>query len=342
MLEKFKTDFESLSIKSMRFHIVGPAPKDSDKPIFKELKPVHFEPHSEFFKARIRDCLAGNLHYFDPDSDTLADLRSIVAGSRGLGVASIRLAKRFSQMHARQSMNGVFMLVKLQSDAELYFSLMKFDDQDVLGYREREGQTVLTKLQQTFVEDKAAMQKVAIARLSDSANVPLLVLERSDRKNGTDFFRRFLGASRKFEESELTKRLLRAVSKTKRELTGRVDWDLLRSANSRAAQYMRAAEGIEENDLSLFATAVFGTDGDGEVLEELHRQLRKQGISGESFSFDKSAVPEPRRKVIRTKEDISISYTLEQKDRISRSVDGADTLITIRTAGIVDDDAETD
>jgi hypothetical protein len=329
-------DPSRLHIHRMHFHIVGPPTKPDSSPIFTELGEVDHRGFEDFFLARVIESSYGNRFHFSTKSRTLDSLRKLLNGQSNIQKVSAELAQQFATYHTRQMSVGVFMLIDLFCDNQAFHALLKFDDKEVLGYRRENTKTVLKRLERTFVEDKNAMQKVAIARMSLGVpQPPVLVLERSNRKVGTEYFRNFLGIDRVYDNSELTKILDRVVQQTKSDLTGQVDAKRLRDAVSRARHYMLEGDGFDEDICNDFITYVFGPDTDGTVINTFKECLTRSGIAGESFQFDKKAVERPRMRRLRTVEDIEVTYAKHMEHLVEILDNGQ---ILIKTEGVKDRD----
>lgn len=220
-------DLDRLRLQRMHFHIIAPPRRQDEDFRLEELGDVDPEGFEDFFLERVRASRSGNEFVFNPQSVTLGWLRRLARSEDSIGNVASALARAFGLHHTKQMNAGVFMLLDVTHGQTNFYALLKFDDQAVLRFRGDHGRTVLEHLRRTFVEDERAMQKVAIARMQLRGDVPLLVLERSDRRNGTAYFRGFLDATRRFSDAELTQRTEQALRDAHAGLVGVVDREQL-------------------------------------------------------------------------------------------------------------------
>lgn len=331
-------DLKKLTLRQMHFHIVGPPKVKGAEPVLEILGEVEHKGFEEFFLARVRESAKGNRFRFDPKSPTLALLRRLQKKEQKISSVAEDLARRFSKEHTMQMSAGVFMLFDIAHQDTTYHAIMKFDDQEVLAYRKEKSRTILHRLEKTFVQDERAMQKVAIARMKKKGEVELLVLERSNRRLGTEYFKRFLDVTRVWTDTELTQRFEEAVSKTVTEVRRELPAGQVNMALSRARQYMLDGEGLDENKLDEFRRVVFGPDENGIIERAFNQNLTSLGVDGEAFDFDKEIVTKPRTRSIVTEERIVVKYTEDQEGLIDRSNPKR---IVITTTGIKSVDDET-
>ncbi len=95
---------------------------------------------------------------------------------------------------------------------ELLF-LVKLDHKKVYEYKLKGNKALLTEVQNTFVEDKSAIQKVALIDISEKVVWDVLVYDRSKPTSITDYFRNFLSVNERETELILTGKAISLVNR---------------------------------------------------------------------------------------------------------------------------------
>lgn len=251
-----------------------------------------------FFRERLAQAAEGTQYLFtDPHASTPARCARILENpdEHFLG-ESIGLAQDFLNQHRRNMSNGVFVVAVVHLDRENeripLISLIKMDHTRVLEYlTERTEGGLVAKLQEvlnTFVEDKSALQKVALIDAGEYYAWDVLAKERRSSEAITDYFKGFLSVKEREDPSHWTRQAISAVTswalENKAELPDDQDPS---SFKARAISYMETH-------------GEFGTDGflDMVVLDDdpdrrqvlrdgLYDRLAEKGVAGQTF------VPKP-------------------------------------------------
>ena len=340
------SELDGISIQRMIFHVVGPS--DEDFQLMDEIDASGFE---SFFLARIRETNVGNrFNFIGGNVGVLPALRSIAEDSNNFVQRSKELTEVFQNGHkgAPHSSKGAFIVAQLGGLTTPAFALIKFDDQKVLRYQQTmtDGRVraKVTEIDNTFVEDRKAMQKSALV-VFDSDTGSLAVYDRTNRSNITEYFKTFLGARRLWTPSDATDRLVKSLAATVAEHRQLMPEDVRRAWRKNLHEATRSRDTVEPgDDLNVFGAQIFGPFWQNEEFrKDIDRELHRNRISGEVIEIDKSRIKPPQVRRLRTRENIWIVYPKQLDDagttvvNVDRCADGSAT-ITIRTQGIVDDE----
>lgn len=330
---------ESLRIERMIFHVVGPEPEHLV--LLQEMEPG---PHADFFLDRIRSTNGGMMFDFVESSNLLLKLRAIEADASQFAVCTQHLAETFKLGHGRNASAGVFMVFTLSAATERFYALVKYDHETVLSYKIEETpegrKAAIAALHDTFVKAPDALQKSAIVRLIGEGG-ELCIRDRSAPTRGSQYFTTFLGARRRFESTQLTKKLCEIAKAVARSNSKILAPDVLRNLNRRIYDVVQASDGFDPANKEPFLAAVYGPlPADSKIRTDFDRALKAERIESESFDFERNAVARPGKQHIVTDEGIEVIWDRQYDDKIRRdSLPGGGTRITIETSGVrVDDD----
>ncbi|HPQ25071.1 MAG TPA: nucleoid-associated protein [Gammaproteobacteria bacterium] len=256
---------------------------------------------------------------------------------------SIGLAQDFLNHHRRNMSDGVFIvaLVDIQRGAEQIplISLIKIDHTRVLEYQTQETATgLVAKLHEvinTFVEDKKALQKVALLDHGQSYGWDVLASDRNSPDKISEYFRKFLSVTEREHDSHWTREAVRAVTAWAFENEGALSDD---------------ASGYKHRAITYMDThAVFETDGFIDmVLNEgdpqrraqlhasLHDGLAHRGIAGQTFSPKPGSLTKTaKRNKWVTVEGVTVEWEgdADAAGVAFEELDGGRTRIVIDTSG---------
>lgn len=329
----------SLRIERMIFHVVGPEPEQLV--LLEEMEPGL---HADFFLDRIRSTNGGMMFDFVESSTLLLKLRVIEADASQFTVCTQHLAEAFKLVHGRNASAGVFMVFTLSAAEQRFYALVKYDHETVLAYKIEETpegrKAAIAALHDTFVKAPDALQKSAIVRLSDEGG-ELCIRDRSAPTRGSKYFTAFLGARRRFESIQLTKKLCEIAKSVARGNSKILAPDVLRNLNRRIYEVVQTSDGFDPANKEPFLAAVYGPlPADSKVRLDFDRALKSERIDSESFDFERSAIARPVKQHIVTDEGIEVIWDRQYDDKIRRKdLPGGGTRITIETSGVrVDDD----
>lgn len=319
-------DFDSinLTIDRMVFHLVGP--RDEHFVRLEEIRPGRFAP---FFLDRVRSVSGGIPYLFSDASATRERLARIAADERQFQSESERLAADFQRRHGGSTAPGAFLLFYLASGTNRFFALLKYDDETVLTYDFVEGvegrkRVTLDALERTFVQNKSALQKAALIRLTRDGG-ELVVLDRQNQQKVARYFEGFLDATRVFENAELTAKLVevtRAVIRENREL---VPEEVFKEVSRRTYEAAAAGGAIDFDRQVTFLEMILGQQlaADSPLAAKFASGLRKARIDSTPITLDVSSVTRPTTRKLTTSKNIQIrvpidvsSFVKVEKDRI--------------------------
>jgi len=328
-------ELDRISIEKMIFHVVGPLQGNAPL-ILEEISPPQ---HTAFFLDRILSIASGSRFRFQQHSDFREELVKVNDGATDFAGMSRILAGRFQDEHKGTTKDGVFLVFRLRFGRDHAYAVVKYDHDPVVSYEidGRSGRNIpnLTELTHTFVKKPEAMQKSALIRLGRDGD-QVAVRDRSARDGITDYFRAFLGVRREYERDELTKRLHDAVVNTYRAHESDIPPQIAGTFRQRLFDRLSAGGTFGEDDAAALLTDAFGNAGTSEAIRQTFaRQLKALKIDGESFAFSAARLKPPNMRRMITEEGIRIILPEELKDRVKEETQGAETVIMIRTAGVV-------
>jgi hypothetical protein len=284
----------ALAIERMVFHLVGP--QESDLVRLEAVEPGRF---AQFFLDRIRSVNAGAPYVFSDASETRKSLGRIDLDGDLFQEESERLAEDFQRKHVGTAATGAFLVFVLKVGADRAFALLKYDDETVLTYEMSEGaggrkRVSLDAVERTFVQNREALQKSALVRLTDSGG-ELTVLDRRNQQKVARYFESFLDAVRVREDAELTEKLVevtREVLKANKDL---VQPEVYREMNKRTFDAASAGGHLAVDDQKSFLEVVVGRklpDSDP-LVARYQSALRKARIDGVPVALDAAKVRPP-------------------------------------------------
>lgn len=338
-----------MTIQRMIFHVVGPS--DDDFQLMDEIDASGFD---DFFLARIRETNVGNrFNFIGPDAGVCPSLKSIANDAAKFVDRTKQLTESFQSGHkgAPMSSRGAFIVAELGGLNMPAFALIKFDDQTVLRYQQTtkaDGRirAKVTEVDNTFIEDRKAMQKSALILLDDSQDGgQLAVYDRVNKRNVSEYFKTFLGVRRLYTPTDATGRLVDALSASVSKFAKLMPDSVKSNWRKKLHEAVQARETIEPGeDLNVFGSQVFGAFWQDESFrKQVDRSLHQKRISGEVIEIDKERVKPPPMRRLKTRENVLIIYPKQLDEAgdslvsVDRQADGRAT-ITIRTLGIEDDD----
>lgn len=338
---------DGITIQRMIFHVVGPT--DEDFQLMDEIDASGFE---SFFLARIRETNVGNrFNFIGPDAGVCPSLRSIATDADKFVERTKQLTESFQSGHkgAPLSSRGAFIIAQLAGLDVAAFALIKLDDQTVLRYQQTEKadgsiRAKVTEVDNTFIEDRKAMQKSALILLNVDGG-ELAVFDRVNKLNVSEYFKTFLGVKRLYTSTDATGRLVDALAASVDKFKTSMPEPIKRNWRKNLHEAVQARDAIEPGeDLNVFGSQVFGAFWqDGNFRKQVDRSLHQKRISGEVIEIDKERVKPPPMRRLRTRENVLIIYPKQLDEagqplvKVNKHLDGSAT-ITIKTQGIDDDD----
>ena len=333
-------DIGTLTIKRMIFHVVG---KNLPGPILlSEISPPAF---TDFFLARVKSAMTGNLFEFKSTSNTEKILREISKDGLTFAINSQLLAADFQTRHSGTTSAGVFFLFELGYKInQTIYALIKYDNEDVVRYVVGKGNLPvpsLERFQESFVRKADAMQKIALIYLTEAQGGKIIVRDRSNTSHISDYFEGFLDVRRINSPAEMSVKVVDALKQTFKKHKDILPPEVQRSGVSRIYEAMGQADSVfgPENCEAMLG-AIFGNlAADSPLLKTLRRELKERGVADETFKVDRTKIPKPKRHVMETAEGIQIKYDDGKRPNIRNLPDGRKEIV-ITTAKVTRDDLE--
>lgn len=332
-------ELATLHIEQSVFHIVGPREEH-----FQLLTAFDAGRHSPFFLGRVRSVNSGNSYEFLPDAPVRAQLARITRDSGRFQEESENVAAAFDQAHGGATAVGAFLLLALSFRGGRAFALLKFEDEKVLSYhydppraRGTRPRPTFGEIERTFVQNRNALQKAALIRLSRTGDDICVVDRQNPPQRPAAYFEQFLRARRKRTEDDMTKALIdmtRNVAQKHRESVPR---EALRNLSQRLYDASQSGGAIDGENIAGWLHSVLGPlPDDSPILRDLDTGLRRAGMAGESFVLQGGAVPAPRNRRVETASGVKVSFPAGlQESVVSVNRDSGE--ITIRDQIVIDD-----
>jgi len=299
---------KSITIDSFIFHIII---ADEEEPQYLD-EVVLSDKQKGFFRERFVDASSGTQYLFvDKDSSSLAGHCNNVVNNLngGFTPASRKIAFDFLSYHKGNTSDGVFIIsqVTILKNVKLIF-LVKMDHPRVLTYNldESRKRAIIQEIANSFVEDKKAMQKVAIIDVSTHFAWDVLAYDR----HHTNYFRSFLAVVEREDASLLTRKTVSTVfqwAKTNRE--DLPEEEEVSNYKSRAIAYMKNHDTFETSEFINMVVKDEVRERKMRMVSLLEDWLSEQGIAGQEFRpMPDSISSAENRNVRKTEEGVKIEW----------------------------------
>lgn len=313
-------ELAALEIERMVFHLV--APQEDAFVRLEEMDPGKFAP---FFLERIQSVNNGRPYLFSDASATRERLARISADMECFQVESEKLAEDFQRKHGGSTAAGAFLVFVLKSGNGRAFALLKYDDEQVLAYEVEEGEhgrkrVSLDALERTFVQNRDALQKSALIRLTEDGG-ELIVLDRRNQQNIARYFEAFLDAIRVHDDAELTEKLVQVTRDVLRKNKDMVPPEIYRELTRRTYEAAKAGGIVDADNQKAFLDAVMGAPlaEDHPLIPKFRSALRKARIDGAPVTLNPVKVRPPKVKryetysgiQVRVPQDVEAMVTIE-------------------------------
>jgi hypothetical protein len=238
--------------------------------------------------------------------------------------------------HSRQDNRikpGVLMLMRINAGNKTLFLLIKYDHERVLTYAVQSRRALLQDVQNSFTQSPGALHKSALIRLTRTGG-ELVIIDRTVRKDITDFFRGFLNVRRKYENKQMTAEIEKAVYETVKAHRDALPPNLIQNWRPNLTELSRRTPEFETDQ---FLDRFFGAHASEELKATFREQVKKRDLEGEVFDLDPTVMLSGGPIRYRTVEGIGLQISPEARDYFSITKgDGAFTIITIRTKGLIE------
>ncbi|MBM7043708.1 nucleoid-associated protein [Rhizobium lusitanum] len=316
------SELNELKIERMIFHLVGPK---NGLIKLEEVNPGEFE---SFFVDRIRSVNGGLPYAFSDASSTRERLGRIASNGGLFQEESEKLAEDFQSHHGGTAAEGAILLFVLRAKAKRSFALLKYDDETVVAYDLKDGSggrkmVSLEAIQRTFVQNKAALQKAALIKLTDKGG-ELTVLDRRNQQKVAQYFEAFLGARQTLSDAELTKKLVDVTRKVIGDNPDLVDGEVVKELTKRTYDAASGGGKIDSEEQRSFLETVVGHKlaDDNALLAKFNRALSVERISGVPMKLVPDQVKGPKTLYYKTANGIEIRVPHEFRALIEKTDDG--------------------
>lgn len=307
---------QSITIEEFIFHIII---QEEEEPRYLDAVAIS-EEQKLFFRDRLIDVSQGNQFIFT-DKETGATYKlckNILNNTEdNFLAASKSLTFDFKGRHSKNTSDGVFItaLAKIKDDKKLIF-LVKLDHKKVYRYQIKDAKALLEEIKNTFIEDKSAVQKVALIDISDNYIWDALVYDRAKQGGITDYFRNFLGVKLRDTPSKWTTDAIRHPSRWASSNRESLDPEQQPyHYKERAIQYLSTTSLF--NTDTYINSVILDEDEDRRNLLKVsfENYLIETGLSGQEFAPNKGSItPKAKKHIVKTSEGVTLEWTGDAKD----------------------------
>ena len=309
---------DSIKIKKFIFHII----------IESELNPIFLdevtltEDQLTFFKNRFIEAAEGTQFEFNDKtvSEVYKNCNKLIDDpEKNFLEQSKFLTASFKTHHKKSMSDGVFItsLVNIKDECDIIF-LLKLDNRKVYEYKRTGNKAILEEIKNTFVEDKKAIQKIAIIDVSNYYKWDVLAYDRNPGQGKAigEFFADFLAVHPRETPSVLTDKTISAIRQW--SITNKSDLDPTQEVSSykaRCLDYLKNSKKVSYKDL--INTVIFDDDASRKrkLKKSLKVFLEEKGLYGQSFKPNEGSLNKAQSKNIRkTAEGIKIEWEGDAKD----------------------------
>lgn len=312
-----------IAIKRMVFHLVGP--KDNALVKLQEVEPGKF---TDFFVERIRSVNFGVGYKFSDASSTRERLRRIQEDGKVFQEETEKLAEDFQRRHKGSAATGAILLFVLDVAGKAAFALLKYDDEQVLAYDVEEGpdgvkRVSLASLERTFVQNKEALQKSALVRLTEGGG-ELTVLDRRNQQKVARYFEDFLDAIREFDDADLSMKIVDVTRRVIKDNPDLVSPEVYSQLTKRTFEAVKGGGTIGGEDQQAFLDTVVGAKlpEDHPLVKKYKQGLRNARIDGMPVNLSPEKVKDARIVKYRTARGIEVKIPADVKALVEVTEDG--------------------
>lgn len=310
------TEKESIKIEKFIFHIII---ENEEEPHYLD-EVVISDEQKEFFRQRLIAVSQGNQLLFNNKeiNGTYLLAKSIIDDiESNFHIASRKLTADFKSRHNKNTSNGVFItaLISIENKRKLIF-LVKLDHKKVYEYKLKGTKALLAEIKNTFIEDRSAIQKVALIDTSDHYIWDSLAYDRAKPGGLTEYFKSFLGVRFRDTPSKWTV-------------------DAITHANHWATLNRNIIDPNQEPSIYknraityLLSTSLFSTDDyinnvimdeDNNRRDNLKKSFQdfiiEKGLAGQSFTPNKGSVTiKIKKNTVLTNEGVKIEWDGDAKN----------------------------
>lgn len=301
---------DSFKIKRFIFHIIR---KDELNPIFLD-EVILDNTQTKFFQDRFADVSQGTQFEFNDKttSDVFKNCKLIIddPAENFLNV-SRDLTASFKNHHKKTTNDGVFItaLVSVMDKTDLIF-LIKLDNRKVYEYLIKDRKAIMQEIKNTFVEDKRAVQKIAIINITKYRVWDVLAYDRnpSPGKAIRDFFANFLAIHERETPSVLTTKTIREVRKWANVNKASLSQEPS-SYKKRCIEYLRNHTEVKFSNLINMVILDEDLQKKKSLQKSLRKHLEEVGLYGQSFKPNPGSIKDEEKKTVyQTAEGVKIEW----------------------------------
>lgn len=338
----YLTDDEiaSLRVERMIIHLVG---HQDQKFVPRDEIEVQQEG---FFRARIQSEAGDGVHSFTDGSSVKPILERMARQELEFAAGGQELARRFWDLHVRQSVSGAFFVLEMRSNVPdtVLYALIKYDYREAVELADLGGRSVLRAIVQAFVKERRAVQKFCLARITKGVADPAVCA--SDRMKEapdlTDYFERYLGVHRTRSNTELSGKLNEALRGALEDLKDHLPNRDVGSAVGRAKIALQGRSSVTNDDIVDAILHAADRPDDEEIRAQIdnvtRKKLKKQNLQDVEFRPDPQTLRVQPRRVVRTAEEVRLEFPAEELGHsvFRQNVDGG-VVFTVRTQRLIED-----
>lgn len=305
---------DAIRIEKLIFHIII---TDAVAPTFLDEIEITDE-QKKFFKERLADAAQGRQYVFTTNSPKMQQLSKeiIAADNKRFVEISKEITESFQQTHRGNTNNGVFIVSVASINKRKLLFLVKIDHKKVYEYKLKGTKALLEEVKNTFIEDKTAIQKVALIDTNNKVSWDALVYDRSKPSGITEYFAKFLSVLPRETESDLTKKFQSAARTWASNNKSIIDpYQEPAIYKNRARDYLMNTDNVD-SERYIDAVIVDDNEGRRNVLKESFRlYLTENGLYGQQFSPNKNAItPKERKNIRQTAEGVRVEWMGNPQD----------------------------
>lgn len=338
----YLTDMElgQLRVSRMIIHLVGR--KDEE---FTPREEIEVQEEG-FFRARIQAEAGDGVHSFQDGSSVRGTLEAMAKGELSFQEGGQNLARRFFDLHVRQSVSGAFFVLELQSGIPMtaLYALIKYDYREAVEVAESEGRTQLRAIVQAFVKEKRAVQKFCLVRIvNGEADSIVCASDRmAEAPDLTDYFERYLGVYRARSNAELSQKLNEALRGAFEDIRDVLPNSDIGAAISKAKIALQSRATVTNDDvveaILHAADRPTGEDLRSRIDKVARKRLKRQGLQEVEFRPDRATLQVQPRRVVRTVEEVKLEFPGEELGHsVFREEHDGQVVFTVRTRRLVED-----
>lgn len=336
---------EAIVIEKLIFHII--IANDVSPKYLDEIEIT--DEQKKFFKERLSEAAQGRQYKFNTTSGEPIIMKLckeiVSANNERFLEISKEITESFHKTHNGNTNDGVFVISIASIHKKKLVFLIKIDHKKVYKYKlvgEKEKKALLEEVKNTFIEDKSAIQKVALIDTDTKTAWDVLVFDRSKAGGITEYFAKFLSVIPRETESDLTRKFQSLAREWASSNRGIIDPDQEPSAyKERARNYLINSEIVKSDD---YIDAVIIDDDEdrrGRLKESFRNFLIEKGMYGQEFCPNKNAItPKERKNIRQTAEGVKIEWIGDMKDnniKITNEPDqNGEYIIQITTSQLTD------